>query len=126
MPHLEVPGECVRAAVRYFFSPDVELDSFQSDDPDDFKFFLQAYVGPAGSEGEEFLEFTVCTPKALETDLAVDDLILGRGLVIVGPLTVSSILARLEKAIVAVEAPTWRELAGRLARLGRYEFEDFV
>jgi hypothetical protein len=52
----------MKAVVRHFISPDIDLDDFQPEDPADFSFLLQALVGPSDSEGEESLQLIVCTP----------------------------------------------------------------
>src|SRR4051794_17513916 len=111
----------MRASVRHFISPDVDLDAFWPEDPDNFSFLLQALVGPADAEGEESLQFIVCTPQALEKRVALEGIVFGRSLVIVNSSDISRILSSIRASIERVEAPSWRALGGRLARLGVYE-----
>lgn len=116
----------MRVKVRGFHSPDVDLDNFKVEDPEKFSFSLEAFVGPADSEGEESLSFRVCNPKYLATEIVQDRVILGWQLVIVNNPDLPKILDAVTHAIERTEADSWRALAGRLARIGHYEFEDFV
>ncbi|EWM14106.1 Imm8 family immunity protein [Kutzneria sp. 744] len=116
----------MKAQVRRFISPDVELDSYNPADPDNFSFLLQAIVGPNDGPGEESVQFIVCTPEALKDKVAREGVVLGRPLVIVDSPQVSRILIAIKSAIERTEGSTWQEVGGRLSRLGRYEFEDFV
>ncbi|MCH5675106.1 Imm8 family immunity protein [Streptomyces gilvus] len=116
----------MRAKVNYFFSPDVDLDNFHPDDTKNFSFLLQAMVGPADvPDSGESLQFIVCTPQNLEERVAADSVIFGRALVVVGSSNADEITGKVRKVIEQIQAPTWQELAQKLARLGIYEFEDF-
>jgi hypothetical protein len=116
----------VRAAVRYFISPDVDLENFRPDDPDDFSFLLQAIVGPKDAEGDESLEFNVCTLASLTSTVSSERVFFGRSLVIVGTSKISEILDSVRSAVERVEGASWAEVAERLTRLGYYEFEDYA
>ena len=116
----------MRAAVRHFISPDVDLSDFRPDDPHDFAFLLQALIGPAGSEGEESLQFLVCTPRNLERRLDSERVILGRSLVIVNSPDIPQILSAVQKEIERPWRESWPEVASQLTRLGIMEFEDYM
>lgn len=115
----------MRALVRHFISPDINLDDFRPEDSADFSFLLQALVGPDDSEGEESLQFLVCTPRALERRVASEKLIFGRSLVVVESPDIPQILNAVRGAVERAEAPSWSELARYLERLGVYEFEAY-
>jgi Immunity protein 8 len=114
----------MRALVRNFISPDIDLDDFKPDNPAEFSFLLQALVGPDDSEGEESLQFLVCTPRALERRVASEGIVFGRPLVIVESPDISRILDAVRGAVERPEALSWDALCRRLERLGIYEFED--
>jgi len=118
-------GTVKRACVRHFISPDVDLEDFRPEDPDDFWFLVQALVGPCGEEGEESLQVIVCTPRYLARRAVTEPVIFGRPLVIVNSANLPEILDAIRAAIEKVEAPTWNQVADRLSRLGIYEFEDY-
>jgi immunity protein 8 of polymorphic toxin system len=67
----------MRAVVRHFISPDIDLDDFHPEDPVDFSFLLQVLVGPHDSEGEESLQLIVCTPRALERRVEAEGVVFG-------------------------------------------------
>jgi hypothetical protein len=114
----------MKVSVRHFISPDVDLDDFRPNDPEDFSFLLQALVGPADSIGEESVQFLVTTVRALEKTVQTDRLVFGRSLVIVAGPDMPRILDAVRRAIETLEAPSWGLLAQRLTRLGVYEFEN--
>jgi len=114
----------MKASVRHFISPDVDLEDFRPDDPENFSFLLQALVGPADSIGEESLQFLVTTPRALEETVQADGVIFGRSLVIVDGPNMPRLLDSVRRAIERLEAPSWELLAQQLTRLGIYEFES--
>jgi hypothetical protein len=116
----------MRAKVNFFFSPDVDLDDFHPDDSANFSFLLQAIVGPADvPDSGESLQFIVCTPQNLEERVAAEAIIFGHALVVVRSSNAQEITEEVRKVIERLQAPTWPELAQKLARLGTYEFEDF-
>lgn len=117
----------MRVSVRYFISPDVDLEAFWPDNEDNFSFLLQALVGPAGGEGEESVQFLVCTPQAIQEKVTQErGILFGRSLVIVSSPNISSILDAIRSRIESIEAASWKEVGVHLARLGIYEFEDFI
>src|SRR4051794_470996 len=115
----------MRALVRHFISPDIDLDDFKPEDPADFSFLLQALVGPADSEGEESIQFLVCTARALARRVASEGLIFGRSLVIIDSPDIPRTLNAIRNAIERAEAPSWDALTRYLERLGIHEFEAF-
>lgn len=110
--------------MRSFLSPDIDLEGFSPEDPDDFSFLLQVIVGPSDSEGAESLQFIVCTPQSLVVRTESDGVIFGRPLVIVDSPDIPRLLNAVKARIEGLEAPDWVKLTNRLARLGFYEFED--
>jgi hypothetical protein len=112
--------------VRHFISPDVDLDAFWPEDAENFSFLLQALVGPADADGEESLQFLVCTPRALDERVTREGIVFGRSMVVVRSPDIPQILHAVRSRIERIEAPSWKEVGARLARLGLYEFEDSV
>jgi Immunity protein 8 len=114
----------VRPVVKHFLSPDVGLGNFSPEDPTDFSFLLQALVGPAGQEGEESLQFIVCTPRHLAKQLVSDKYSLGRGLVLIGSSDIQGILRFVQRAVERVEGSNWADVGrafvkNRLVRVRR-------
>jgi hypothetical protein len=116
----------MRAAIRYLHSPDVDdLESFQPADPETFRLLVQVMVGPTNGPGEESLDVVVCTPAWLAERVRSSGPVIGRHHLIVNTYDFTAIKAALTYAVESEEAPTWYELGERLARIGKWEFEDY-
>ena len=60
----------MKAAIRYFHSPDVDdLERYEPENPSCVGVFVQVMIGPEGQPGEESFDFTVGTPGWLEREL---------------------------------------------------------
>ena len=116
----------MRAALRRLHSPDVfDLVNYQPDPADDFGFLLQALVGPEGGVGEESFDFVVCTPKWLERRRKKSDVIFGRHHLIMFEYDYDRLLRTIEHLCDSAEGNSWDEIATKLARFGKWEFEDY-
>jgi hypothetical protein len=115
----------MRATVRHLHSPDVDLDAFEPEDPENVGILIQIIAGPADGPGEESFDVVVCTPRWLERWVRESGPVVGRHHLIVERFAATTIAHYLLTAVEAEEAPTWRELASRIGRLGKWEFEDY-
>ncbi len=86
---------------------------------------IQVFAGPAGSEGEESFDIELVTTKRLASRIAQKGPISGRHLLIVETFDYTSIERRIHRAVAACEGSDWGQVAERLARVGRWEFEDY-
>jgi hypothetical protein len=117
----------VRPQLKRLHSPDIsDLDSFRPDDQESFSFLLQAMFGPQSAEGEESYDLVVCTPKWLEQNISADTILPGRHRLIVKEYNIEKIRDFLIRYARRCEGDTWREVAEKLSRIGRSEFEDFT
>ena len=66
-----------------YYSPDIDLQSFNPQPHDDFAFVLQLFVGIEGGKGEECFDIFVCTPKWIEHNYAKQTIISGLHTIIV-------------------------------------------
>lgn len=115
----------MRAVVRRFHSPDADLESYVPDDPEDVGLLVQLMVGPAGQPGEESFDVVVCTPRGLARWVREDGPLIGRHHLIIERWDAARIRLFLTGIVESEEAPTWRELAAKIGRIGRWEFEDY-
>ena len=112
--------------VRGFHSPDVyDLDTWHPPDPNRFGFLLQVMVGPKGGEGEESFNIEVCTPAWLEERYQADGIVLGLHHLIVFSYDIARIKGFIIEFVSRSPGSTWQEIAAKLSRLGRWEFEDY-
>jgi hypothetical protein len=117
----------VKAAIRRFHSPDVfDLVKYRPDDPEVFGFLLQVMIGPKGDQGEESFDVTVCSPKWLLQRHKKEDVVIGRHHLIMFEYNYPRLTRTIEDFCRHCEGDTWDELASKLSRLGKWEFEDYV
>lgn len=116
----------MKVLLKDLHSPDVfDLENYAPDCQDNFGFLLQAMFGPEGEDGEESFDIIICTPKWLESSI-VDPVYSGRHHLIVCSFNLEAIRKYLIDYANECEAPTWEEAASRLARIGKWEFEDYI
>jgi hypothetical protein len=115
----------VRAVVRGFHSPDGDLDRYVPGDPEDVGLLVQVMAGPAGKPGEESFDVVVCTPRWLERRVREEGPLIGRRYLVIERWDATRIRLYLAEAVESKEAPTWPELATKIGRIGKWEFEDY-
>jgi hypothetical protein len=117
----------MHAELRGLYSPDTEdltLEAFLPPDPEHFTLVVGAYVGPSDAGGEELFTFVVCSPSSIaELKLQKgfgfqrDTLLLERW----DPQLIQRAIGDLCRR---TEGLSWNEVAVKLSRYGRWEFED--
>jgi hypothetical protein len=113
------------AELKRLHSPDViDLHSWTPEN-DEFAILLQIIAGPEGSPGEESFDVTLCTPAWVARRVAEAKIIEGRHLLIVSEYSYGLVHDYVSRYVSSCEGRTWQEVAARLARLGRWEFEDY-
>lgn len=115
----------MRAAIRRFHSPDVDLNSYVPVDPAHVGVLVQLMIGAVGAPGEESFDVVVCTPRWLGEQVRADGPTPGRGYLVVEEWDFPRIRAYLQKLVGDLDAPTWGELAARIGRVAHWEFEDY-
>lgn len=115
----------MKPVITAFVSPDVDLEDYRPRTYEEVNFLLQLLVSPAGQDGGESLQLTVCTPQNLLKQLEETKTVFGRGLVIVDGVNIKAIKEEVRRRVESIEALTWDEVARRLEHLGQWEFEDY-
>jgi hypothetical protein len=117
----------VKAIVKGSISPDVnDLENYIAPDSANFGFLMQLLIGPENEEGFESFDIVVCTPQWLSETHASDDIIIGRHHLIVFEYNYDRILKKINSYIEELNENTWPALAQKIARLGKWEFEDYT
>lgn len=115
----------MQAEIRRLHTPDVDdLANFEPADPENFALLVQVIAGPAGGPGEESFDLEVVTPKHLAARVARGPMS-GRHLLIVRRFDAEEIRQWINQAVASCSGQTWQEVAGRLGRIGHWEFEDY-
>jgi hypothetical protein len=116
----------VRPELKRLHSPDVfDLNKPMIDDSAPFCVLLQAMFGPEGAEGEESFDMLVCNPKWIEAR-AKERAFSGRHHLIVLGFDINQIRSFLVEYSGKCSGSTWSEVAEKLGRIGRWEFEDYI
>ncbi len=119
----------MKVELKHLISPDIDERVYWPDEEDNFGFFVQALVGPAGEEGEESFGFQVCTPKWISTNMINRDFgdygVFGRYLIIVKDYDFDEIKKMVAKLCNDTSGENWQEIAGKLSRYGEWEFSDY-
>jgi hypothetical protein len=112
--------------VRLLHSPDIaDLEAWAPPDPNSFGFLLQVIAGPDSGEGEESFDVELCTPAWLERRYGTEAVVLGAYHLIVFKYNYPKIRDFIETFVRNCSGASWREVAEKIGRLGRWEFEDY-
>lgn len=116
----------MRAELKYIHSPDVpNLENYQPENEKEFAFLIQAMIGPEGAAGEESFDILVCTPAWLEKSIDIDEVLIARHHIIVRQYDYHKILNCIENFLKDCSGQNWNEIALKVSRLGKWEFEDY-
>ncbi len=116
----------MKAEIKYINSSDVfNLETFKPEIEDNFGFPLRVIVGPKGEQGEESFDMMLCTPKWMETNYKEDAIFFGTHYLIVFKYNYQKIYQKLKDSIESIEAPDWTSIGEEIAKLGKWEFEDY-
>ena len=115
----------MRAELKSLFSADADpLDAFAP--TGSFGISVMAMIGPAGQQGNESFEFMLCTPEWFAANMR-ENIRMGRHYLFVRDFSFKQLDQFVREYCESCgEAPTWNTLAEKLARLGKWEFEDYV
>lgn len=116
----------MRAELKRISSPDCEdLTTYYPEDIQNFSVLLQVFVGEEGKTVEESFDVELCTPKYLMDNYSKEEIIIGRRQIIVFDYNFTLLENRLKKYCQSCTGKTWEEIACKLMRMGRWEFEDY-
>jgi hypothetical protein len=82
-------------------------------------------VGPADGPGEESFDVMPCTPNWLKSWIRSHGPTIGRHYLVVERYDLPQVRKYLTSVIEAEHGRTWHELALRINRIGKWEFEDY-
>ena len=118
----------IRPKLKSVYSPDVEnLPEYRPAEPEHVGILFQLFIGPDdGSEDAESFDVMVCTPDWLKQSLHHDDVVLGYHHLIVREYDYRRIINSIEKYLHHCHGETWEDVARKVSRLGKWEFEGYV
>lgn len=116
----------VQPELKRLHSPDVyDLRNPTIDESKPYCILIQAMFGPTSIDGEESFDFIVCNRLWAEQQRASGESPDPYQLV-VERFDVRELEAYLRKAAADISGADWEEVAIKLGRLGKWEFEDYI
>jgi len=115
----------VRASVRYFHSPDVDLNDPPQAMSEEVGYLIQMMIGPTDGPGEESFNVVVCTPAWLEGRVREDGPVVGRHHLVVESFDWPRVRLYLNELIDELEGENWTDVATKIGRIGKWEFEEY-
>jgi hypothetical protein len=99
-----------------------------STDPASFSMSARLIVGPTEGSGEESFDLTVCSPEWLAVRCREEGIVDGRHHLVVNAhdFDQRELWAWLDSRVRQAQGASWAEIAGKLGRLGYWEFEDYT
>jgi len=115
------------AGVRGVFTMEMEdLETYRPGDSENFRVDVRVVVGAKGKKGADCFDLHVFTPKWLSERCEKEGFVNGRHSFIVNYYDAKFIKQLITRFIEKCDGPSWQELAQKVGRLGRWEFEDFT
>ena len=115
----------MKAILKGISSPDIDdIEHYHPDTPS-FGFLIQLFIGPSDDSGYESFSLMVCSPEWLKERCQVDGVVMGRHYLFMESYSYQAMIAFIEKYLSFCEGETWEEVATLIARLGKWEFEDY-
>jgi hypothetical protein len=115
----------MKANLRRFYSPDLDLVDLSESEMPRSEVLIQMLVGPADGPGEESFDVVICTGNHLSALAKREGPIIGRHYLVVEPSGLAEGLRFLREFVESLDERDWNALAGKISRVGRWEFEDY-
>jgi hypothetical protein len=103
-----------------------DASTFTPEHPECFSVWLRLFVGPSNGAGEESFDVLVCSPGWLARECERDSFVVGRHHFVVNSFEFASIRDNLSRLVGQCSGASWAEVASKVARIGYWEFEDYV
>jgi hypothetical protein len=115
----------MRGELRRMHSPDVPDLRSWSPDQGPAAILVQLMVGPDDGRGEESFDVTLCTADWLGQRARSEGIVDGRHHVVVSDFNYDDVERYFRSRVAACEGSSWQDVAAKVARIGRWEFEDY-
>jgi hypothetical protein len=116
----------IRAEIKSFSSPDVEVFAWIPTSREDVYFLLEIEIGETGQKLCDLFQVMVVTPEGLRKRATPSSPILSkRATLVVSELNWNNLKTELENVVRECEASTWVETVLRLQRYFQWEYENY-
>jgi hypothetical protein len=115
----------MKAELKRLHSPDADdLRSFVPPDLERFVVLVQAMIGPADDDSSESFDIVVCSVEWVRQQAAKGPVV-GLHHLIVASFDYEAIAGAVRRFCEKCEGANWQEVAAKVSRLGRWEFDDY-
>lgn len=119
-------GSGMTPEVKNIFSTDIDnLSTYEPKNKKCFGFQLRVIVGPKGEEGEESLDFTVCTPDWIALKHGEHAVFSGANSLIVFNYDIENIKNKIVELVKSCEGRDWKDCGTKMSKFGLWEFESY-
>lgn len=116
----------MKAELKSIHSPDIDIRNYWPENPESFHFLLQVMIGPEGEDSSESFDFEVFSPIWIQNNIRHDDMLYGLHKIILTTYDIPLLENRLRHLCSRTMGETWHEIAQKLSRYGRWEYEGYV
>jgi hypothetical protein len=114
----------MKAEIKEYCRTDNEdLSSYEPEDKQVFGFTLLFSIGIKGQEGTDYFEVDVASARYLE--LLTPQPIFLRHTILATDYNIPEAVALMTKYVEALEEESWEQLASKISRVARWEYEDY-
>jgi len=115
------------AEIKEMYSLDIDgsLENYSPKDIYYFELELNLVVGIAGQKGGDLFRIIVCSSKWINDRIINENIIFGRGLLIVHEYNYNLIQEKLAKYIYTCSGNSWNTIASKIAKVCYWEFDDY-
>lgn len=106
-------------------APAHDIAAYTPADAGHFGLNVTASIGPAGEEGAELFSFTVCSASWLKAQSLQKGFVFQRHTLLLERWDPDLVQRSLSDLCLRTEGESWHEVAVKLSRFGRWEFEDY-
>jgi len=115
----------MKAKLKRLYSADYDLSSFYPESETNFILYLQAFIGPEDEDSSDAFNIAICTPEWLSEHNKYEEVIFGRGYIIVREYDLMVIKTEITKFCENCLGENWVEVAQKVSRIGIWEFEEY-
>jgi hypothetical protein len=116
----------MRAAIRRYECVDSEdLSTYELGEPPVFGFTLAFFIGVEEEEGSDQFEVLVASAAYLAQRYPEPTATFLRHIMLASDYNIQEAVALMTKYVSSLEADSWQELAFKINRVARWEYEDY-
>lgn len=119
----------MKAEIKSWYSTEIDVTTYQSQGPSNDAVWVRILCGPVGQPGEESFDILVCTPDSLKRKLEESGSpLIGRHTLLQERLDLSvayDFIDFIDDFVDSCDGKDWTEIAEKISRLGKWEFEDY-